>query len=191
MASTKGTRTEKNLLLAFVGESQARNKYTFFAGRAKKDGFEQIAAIFTETANQESEHAKRFFRFLDGGNVEVTASYAAGVIGSTAENLKVAAEGEEHEYATLYPMFAQIAREEGFEAIARTFEAVAVAERHHASRYQALLRDLTNGEVFKRQTAVMWVCRNCGYVHEDKEAPSACPACAHPQAYFEVMGEIA
>jgi len=189
MRKLKGTQTEKNLLTAFAGESQARNRYTYFAGQAKKDGFEQIAAIFDETANHEKEHAKRFFKFLEGGEVEVSASFPAGVIGTTLENLKAAAAGERHERAEMYPGFAAIAHDEGFDDIARVFEAVAVAEAHHEKRYYALAANIEAGRVFKRTGKVVWRCRNCGYLHEGEEAPKACPACVHPQAFFELLGE--
>lgn len=189
MASLKGTQTEKNLLAAFAGESQARNRYTYFAGRARKDGYVQIADIFEETANQEKEHAKRFFKFLEGGEVEIQASFPAGVIGETAENLKAAAGGEHEEWSDLYPSFAKTAREEGFEAVAKVFEAVCVAEKQHEKRYNDLLANIENGTVFKKDKRVVWRCRNCGYLHEGEEAPGACPACAHPQAHFELLGE--
>ena len=189
MASLKGTQTEKNLLGAFAGESQARNRYTYFAGQAKKDGFVQIADIFEETANQEKEHAKRFFKYLEGGEVEILAAFPAGVIGTTAENLKAAACGEHEEWSDLYPAFARIAREEGFEAVAKTFEAVSVAEKQHEKRYNDLLANIEKGTVFKKDKKVVWRCRNCGYLHEGEEAPNVCPACAHPQAHFELLGE--
>lgn len=189
MSRLKGTRTEKNLLAAFAGESQARNRYTYFASQARKEGYEQIAAVFEETANQEKEHAKRFFSMLEGGNVQITAEYPAGKIGNTLENLRAAAEGEGYEWGTMYPDFSQVAREEGFEAIARLFENVAVAEKYHGKRYTELADLLEAGRVFKREDPVTWRCRNCGYIHEGTEAPAACPACAHPQAYFEVLIE--
>ena len=189
MASLKGTQTEKNLLTAFAGESQARNRYDYFASKAKKDGFVQIADIFAETANQEKEHAKRFFKFLEGGEVEVQAEFPAGVIGSTAENLKAAAGGEHYEWATMYPEFAHTAREEGFESIAKVFEAVAVAEKQHEKRYLDLLVNVEANAVFKKKKKVVWRCRNCGYLHEGEEAPDMCAACAHPQAHFELLGE--
>jgi len=185
----KGTRTERNLLIAFAGESQARNRYTFFASQAKKEGYVQIAAIFQETAEQEKEHAKRFFKFLQGGEVEITAAFPAGKIGTTLENLKAAADGERHEHAVMYPEYAKIAREEGFEAIARVFEAVAVAEKNHEKRYRAFAENIKAGRVFKRGKKVVWRCRNCGYLHEGEEAPEMCPACAHPRAHFELLGE--
>ena len=189
MSSLKGSHTEKNLLTAFAGESQARNRYTYFASKAKKEGFVQIADIFEETANQEKEHAKRFFKFLEGGDVEVTAAFPAGVIGSTAENLKAAAAGEHYEWESMYPEFANIAREEGFEEIARVFEAVVVAERQHEKRYLGLLANVEAGTVFKKKGKAVWWCRNCGYLHEGTEAPDSCPACAHPQAHFELLAE--
>lgn len=189
MKSLKGTRTEKNLLTAFAGESQARNRYSFFASQAKKDGYEQISAIFEETANQEKEHAKRLFKFLEGGEVEITGSFPAGVIGTTLENLKAAAAGENYEHTKMYPDFARIAREEGFGEIAAVFEAIAVAERQHEKRYLDLAVNIEAGRVFKRDKKVVWRCRNCGYLHEGEEAPEKCPACAHPRAYFELLGE--
>lgn len=189
MKTVKGTKTEKNLLASFAGESQARMRYTYFASQAKKDGYEQISDIFTETANQEKEHAKRFFKFLEGGEVEITACFPAGQICSTLENLKAAAAGEHEEHTDLYPSFAKTAREEGFEAIALVYEAISVAERQHEKRYRDLAANIEAGRVFKRPTSVVWRCRNCGYLHEASEAPTSCPACAHPQAYFEILGE--
>jgi len=189
MATLKGSQTEKNLLTAFAGESQARNRYTYFASKAKKEGFVQIADIFEETANQEKEHAKRLFKFLEGGDVEVTAAFPAGVVGSTAENLKDAAGGEHHEWESMYPEFAATARKEGFEAIAKVFEAIAVAEKQHEKRYLDLLANVEAGTVFKKKKKVVWRCRNCGYLHEGTEAPDSCPACAHPQAHFELLAE--
>lgn len=189
MSSVKGTMTEKNLLAAFAGESQARNRYTYFASQSKKDGYEQIAAIFEETANQEKEHAKKFFSMLDGGDVEIVASYPAGVVGSTLENLKASAAGEGHEWGVLYPEFAQVARSEGFEAIARLFDAISVAEKQHGKRYADLAANIEADRVFKRDAPVTWRCRNCGYTHQGEESPKACPACAHPQAHFELLGE--
>ena len=185
----KGTRTEKNLLTAFAGESQARNRYTYFASQAKKDGFAQIQSIFEETADQEKEHAKRFFKFLQGGEVEIATAFPAGVIGTTEENLRAAAAGEHHEWTSMYPEFATIAREEGFNEIAAVFEAIAVAEKQHDNRYLGLLKNVEAGTVFKKSTSVVWRCRNCGYLHEGDEAPGVCPACAHPQAHFEVLAE--
>ncbi|MCX7679325.1 MAG: rubrerythrin family protein [Spirochaetes bacterium] len=189
MASVKGTRTEKNLLAAFAGESQARTRYTFFASVAKKEGYEQIAAIFLETAENEKEHAKRFFSYLEGGMVEITASYPAGVIGTTAENLKAAAMGENEEHTKLYPEAAKIAEEEGFKDIAALFRLVASVEKHHEERYLALLKNIQEGKVFKKDTSQKWICRNCGYIHEGKEAPDKCPSCLHPQSYFELLCE--
>ncbi|MBQ8707805.1 MAG: rubrerythrin family protein [Succinivibrionaceae bacterium] len=189
MASVKGTQTEKNLLTAFAGESQARNRYTFFASAAKKEGLVQISKIFEETAEQEKEHAKRFFKFLEGGCLEITATFPAGKIGTTMENLEAAFGGEDEEWQKDYPAFAKIAREEGFEDIAAVFENVAVAEKQHARRYHALYESLKAGKVFKKDNVVIWRCLNCGYIHEGLEAPEKCPACAHPQAYFEVLAE--
>ena len=187
--SVKGTKTEKNLLTAFAGESQARNRYTYFASQARKEGYEQISAIFTETADNEKEHAKRFFKFLEGGEVEVAAAFPAGVIGKTVDNLKSAAAGENYEQSTMYPDFAKTADEEGFTEIASVFRNVAVAEKQHEKRYLALANNIAKGNVFKREKTVKWRCRNCGYIHEGKEAPEKCPACAHPQAHFELLGE--
>ncbi len=189
MGNLKGTRTEQNLLGAFAGESQARNRYTYFAAAARKEGLQQIASIFDETADQEKEHAKRFFKFLEGGEVEVTAAFPAGVIGTTLENLTAAAAGENHEHTELYPGFAKVAREEGFEQIAKLFEAICVAEKQHEKRYRDLAANLEAGRVFKRDGKVVWRCRNCGYLHEGPDAPELCPACAHPQAHFELLGE--
>lgn len=185
----KGSKTEKNLMAAFAGESQARNRYTYFAGQARKDGFMQVADIFEETANQEKEHAKRFFNFLKGGDVDVMAAFPAGIIGTTAQNLKAAAGGENHEWTTLYPEFAKTARKEGFEAVAKVFEAIMVAEKQHEKRYLGLLKNVENGTAFKKGKAAVWRCRNCGYLHEGPEAPRECPACAHPQAHFELLAE--
>jgi rubrerythrin len=181
--------TEKNLLTAFAGESQARNRYTYFASQAKKDGLVQMQSIFEETANQEKEHAKRLFKFLEGGEVEIKASFPAGVIGSTLENLKAAAAGENYEHTEMYPGFAKTARDEGFETIAKVFEAIAVAEKQHEKRYLDLAANIEAGRVFKRGTEVVWRCRNCGYLHTGNEAPEVCPACAHPKAHFELLGE--
>ncbi len=189
MKSIKGTKTEKNLLTAFAGESQARNRYTFFASQAKKEGFVQIANIFEETANHEKEHAKRFFSFLEGGEVEIQASFPAGKIGSTYENLKAAEAGENYEQTKMYPEFARIAREEGFEEIALLFEAIAVSERQHEKRYRELAENIKNGTVFKKKKEVVWKCSNCGYLHKGTEAPEKCPACAHPKAYYEILAE--
>ena len=187
MPSLKGTQTEKNLLIAFAGESQARNRYTYYAGKARKEGFVQIAAIFEETANQEKEHAKRFYSFLEGGDVEITACFPAGTVGTTAENLAHAAGGEHEEWTDLYPAFAKKAREEGFPAVAAVFEKVSIAEKHHEERYLALLKNVQEGKVFHKDAPTTWACRNCGYVHEGEDAPKACPACAHPQEHFEVQ----
>lgn len=185
----KGSKTEQNLLKAFAGESQARNRYTYAASQARKDGYVQIADIFEETANQEKEHAERFFSFLEGGELEITAGFPAGVVGTTAENLKGAAGGEHFEWSELYPAFAQVAREEGFEAVAKVFEFISVAEKQHENRYRGLLANIEAGKVFEKDEAVVWRCRNCGYLQEGTEAPKACPACAHVQAYFELLGE--
>jgi len=182
----KGSRTEKNLLTAFAGESQARNRYTYFASQAGKDGLMQISAIFEETANQEKEHAKRLFKFLAGGEVEIAAAFPAGVIGPTTDNLKDAAAGEDYETTTMYPQFARIADQEGFKDIAAVFRNIAVAEARHRDRYLALQKNIAQGKVFKKDTPVRWVCRNCGFVHEGSQAPEVCPACAHPQAHFEL-----
>ncbi|MBD3348807.1 MAG: rubrerythrin family protein [Candidatus Eisenbacteria bacterium] len=186
----KGSKTEKNLLTAFAGESQARNRYTYFASQAKKDGYVQISQIFEETANQEKEHAKRLFKFLEGGDAEVQASFPAGRIGSTQENLEAAAGGEHYEWTDMYPTFAQEAREEGFDEIAAVFEKIAVAEKQHEKRYNDLKSNIDSGRVFKRDKPVVWRCLNCGYLHEGTEPPAdECPACAHPRAYFELLGE--
>jgi len=185
----RGTQTEKNLLTAFAGESQARNRYTYFASKAKKEGYVQMQAIFEETANQEKEHAKRLFKFLEGGEVEITAAFPAGVIGSTLENLKEGAGGENYEWTTMYPEFAEVARSEGFAEIASVFEAIAVAEKQHEKRYLGLAANIENGTVFARPETVVWRCRNCGYLHEGTDAPGLCPACAHEQAHFELLGE--
>ena len=185
----KGSQTERNLLTAFAGESQARNRYTYFASAAYKEGFRQISAIFEETANQEREHAKRLFKFLEGGEVEITAAFPAGTIGSAAENLKGAAAGEHYEWTDMYPSFARVARDEGFEEIAKVFEAIAVAERQHEKRYLDLLANVEAGTVFKKDKPVVWRCLNCGYLHEGTEAPGVCPACAHATAHFELLGE--
>jgi rubrerythrin len=187
--SIKGTRTEKNLLKAFAGESQAMNRYLFFAKAAKNEGFEQIAAIFEKTAWQEQQHAKRFFKFLEGGEVEITATYPAGIIGTTAENLKAAAMGENEEWTDLYPTFSEIAKEEGFPAIAAAFKIIAKVEAEHEKRYLRLLKRLTDNEVFKRDEPTRWECRNCGYIHEGPNPPENCPACQHPKAFFEEKGE--
>ena len=189
MAALKGTQTEKNILTAFAGESQARNRYTYFASQAKKDGFVQISAIFEETANQEKEHAKRLFKLLEGGEAQVAASFPAGVIGTTLENLYEAAAGENYEHTTMYPEFAQKAEEEDFNEIAEIFMAIAVAEKQHEKRYKDLAANIETDRVFKRETKVTWRCRNCGYLHEGEEAVDECPACAHSRAHFELLGE--
>jgi rubrerythrin len=189
MASIKGTKTEQNLLKAFAGESQARNRYSYAASAAKKEGYEQIASLFLETAEQEKQHAKRFFRFLEGGMVEITAKYPAGVTGSTLENLKAAAAGEHEEWTDLYPAFAKVAKDEGFPAVAAQFNLISKAEAHHEERYRKLLANLENGTAFKKAVSVKWVCRECGYVHEGPEAPKTCPCCEHPQAFFQVLSE--
>lgn len=187
--SVKGTRTEKNLLASFAGESQARNRYTYFAGVAKKTGYEQIAAIFLQTADNEKEHAKRFFKYLEGGELQIEASYPAGVIGDTAKNLEAAANGENLEWTKLYKEAEKIAREEGFEEIAVQFKEIAEVEEEHEKRYRKLLRNIKDDAVFKKNAVVKWRCRNCGYVHEGKEAPEECPACKHPQGYYELLCE--
>ena len=189
MKSIKGTRTEQNLLKSFAGESQARNRYTYFASVAKKEGYEQIAAIFEETANQEKEHAKRMFKYLEGGMVEITATYPAGVISTTEENLKEAAGGEHEEWTDLYPVFAQIAEEEGFDAIAAMYRMISIAEKGHEERYLALMHNVHENEVYDKIDEVTWQCRNCGFIYKGKTAPELCPACLHPQAYFEVKKE--
>ena len=189
MPTLKGTQTEKNLLAAFAGESQARNRYSFFASQARREGYEQIAAIFAETAENEKEHAKRLFKFLEGGEVQIQAPFPAGVIGDTASNLEAAAKGENYEHTQMYPEFARVAREEGFPEIAAVFEAIAMAEREHERRYRALLENIREGKVFRKDRPVKWRCRNCGYVHEGTEAPERCPSCDHPRAYFEVLAE--
>ncbi|HQN94516.1 MAG TPA: rubrerythrin family protein [Prolixibacteraceae bacterium] len=189
MSSIKGTKTEQNLLKAFAGESQARMRYNYYASVAKKEGLEQISALFEETALNEKEHAKRFFKFLEGGMVEITASYPAGVIGSTLENLKAAADGEHEEWDELYPEFAKIAEEEGFKEIAMAFKLIAKVEKAHEARYRKLYENLESGKVFKKDGKVTWKCRNCGFLHEGTVAPQQCPACQHPQAYFEVSEE--
>jgi len=189
MKDLKGSQTERNLLTAFAGESQARNRYDYFAKQAKKEGYEQISGIFAETADNEKEHAKRLFKFLEGGAVEIQAAYPAGVIGPTTDNLKAAAAGENHEHTTMYPEFADMADKEGYKEIADVFRNIANAEAQHERRYLALLANITTGTVFKRETDVKWRCRNCGYIHEGTAPPEECPACAHPQAYFELLGE--
>lgn len=189
MASLKGTQTEKNILTAFCGESQARNHYTYFASQAQKDGYVQIQHIFEETASQEKEHAKRLYKLLEGGEVDIVAAFPAGVIGTTAENLQVAAAGENYEHSIMYPRFAETAREEGFANIADIFLAIAVAEKQHEKRYNDLLANIEAGRVFKRSEKVNWSCRNCGYLLNSEEAPEVCPACAHARAHFELLGE--
>lgn len=189
MKSVKGTATEKNLLKSFAGESQARNRYSYFSGQARKEGLIQIANVFEETANQEKEHAKRFFSFLEGGCLEITAEFPAGVIGTTAENLKAAAAGENEEWTMLYPGFAKVAAEEGFDTISTLWNSILVAERQHEKRYLGLLKNVEAGTVFKKGGKVVWRCINCGYLHEGPTAPAACPACAHPQAYYELLAE--
>ncbi len=189
MSKLKGTATERNILTAFAGESQARNRYTYFASQAKKDGYEQVAAAFEETANQEKEHAKKLFKLLEGGEVEISAAFPAGVIARTLENLKASAAGENYEHTQMYPGFARVAREEGFDGIANMFEAIAAAEKQHEKRYLGFAANIEAGRVFKRDEKVVWRCRNCGYLHDGDEAPKVCPACAHPQAHFELLGE--
>jgi len=187
MKSIKGTQTEQNLLKAFAGESQARMRYDYFAKQAKKEGLEQIAAIFDETALNEKEHAKRFFKFLEGGMVEITAAYPAGIIGTTLENLKAAADGENEEWTELYPEFADVAEKEGFKEVAIAFRMIARVEKAHEERYRKLYGNLESGKVFEREGVIVWKCRNCGYLHEGKKAPKKCPACLHPQSYFEIQ----
>jgi rubrerythrin len=189
MKSLKGSKTEGNILAAFAGESQARNRYTYFTEKAKAEGYMQIAAIFEETANQEREHAARLFKLLEGGEVTVTGAFPAGTVGSTSENLLASAGGENYEWKEMYPGFAKVARAEGYEAVATIFEAIAVAEKQHAKRYEALKKNIDQGKAFKRDSAQVWRCMNCGYIFEGVEAPKACPACAKPQAYFEILGE--
>ena len=189
MASVKGTRTEHNLLAAFAGESQARNRYTYFASVARKEGYRQIEALFLETAENEREHAKRYFKFLEGGALEITATYPAGIIGTTADHLKAAAEGENEEWTILYPAAAAVADEEGFPEVAQAFRAIAKVEEKHEARYLKLLANVESGKVFKKDAKVAWKCMNCGYVHEGDEAPGMCPACVHPQEHFELFVE--
>ena len=189
MTQLKGSQTEKNILAAFVGESQARNRYTYFASKAKKEGYVQISAIFAETADQEKEHAKRLFKLLPGGEVEVCGAFPAGIVDSTLENLKASAAGENHEHTQMYPEFAAVAREEGFNEIAEIFLAIAVAEKQHEKRFLDLAGNITAGRVFQRDQEVVWRCRNCGYLHRGREAPEVCPACAHARAHFELLGE--
>ena len=185
----KGTKTEKNLLTAFAGESQARNRYTFFASQAKKEGYEQVSAIFLETAENEKEHAKRFFKFLEGGMLEISGTFPAGIIGTTAQNLKASAEGENEEHTKLYPEAAKIAEQEGFKDVALAFRSIASVEKHHEERYLGLLKNIENGTVFKKDKKIKWKCRNCGLVHEGESAPVKCPACEHPQSYFEALAD--
>jgi len=185
----KGSQTEKNLLAAFAGESQARTRYTFFASVAKKEGYEQISAIFQETSDNEKEHAQLFFRHLQGGTTEIKAAYPAGIIGSTAENLKAAADGEKHEWGTLYPNFAEVAEKEGFRDVAKTFHMIAKVENYHERRYRKLLANVEQSKVFKRDALIKWKCRNCGYVFESNQAPEKCPVCDHPRSFFEVWCE--
>lgn len=189
MTSLKGSKTETNITTAFAGESQARNRYSFFAKAAKKEGLVQISSIFERTAEQERAHAKTLFKLLEGGEVEITASFPAGTIGTTMENLEAAARGEEHEYMEMYPSFAETAKEEGFPIIAAIFTAIAKAEKQHAKQYRAFIDNLKSGQVFKRDNTVSWYCSKCGYIHEGNEPPKQCPACAHPQSYFELLGE--
>ena len=189
MKSLKGTETEKNLLKAFAGESQARNRYTYFASEARKEGYEQICWVFTDTADNEKEHAKRFFGFLEGGDVEIVASYPGGVIGKTKDNLREAAAGEHLEWGTLYPDFAEVAEKEGFTEIAAVFREIAKVENGHEKRYLKLLKNVESGKVFRKDTTAKWHCRNCGYIYEGKEAPEKCPACAHERAYYELLAE--
>ena len=189
MPELTGTLTQKNLMAAFAGESQARNRYTYYASKAKKDGLVQIAAIFEETADQEREHAKRLFKFMTGGNAEIEAAFPFGVIGDTVDNLKAGAAGENYEWTEMYPSFAATAREEGFEEIAKAFEAIAVAEKQHEKRYLDLAKNIEDGTVFKKSETVVWRCRNCGYLYEGPEAPDLCPACAHAKAHFELLAE--
>ena len=189
MSTIKGTKTEHNLLAAFAGESQARSRYTYYAGVARKEGYRQIEALFLETAENELQHAKQFFKYLEGGMVEITASYPAGVIGKTTDNLKAAAEGENEEWTELYPAAAAVAEDEGFPAVAATFRNIAKVEAKHEARYRKLLQNIEKGEVFRRDGSVAWKCRNCGFVHEGTSAPDMCPACAHPQEHFEISVE--
>ena len=187
--SIKGTKTEKNLLTAFAGESQARNRYTYFASAARKEGFEQISGIFTETAENEKEHAKVFFQYLEGGDAEIVAAYPAGMIKDTKSNLEAAAAGENMEWTTIYANFAKIAKDEGFPQVANSFKQIAEVEKFHESRYRKLINNMANGQVFKKKATIKWHCRNCGYVFEGTEAPRECPACKHPQAFYEVLAE--
>ena len=189
MKSVKGSKTEVNLMAAFAGESQARNRYTYFASKAKEEGYIQMSLIFEETSNQEKEHAKRLFKFMEGGTATITGTFPSGIIGTTRQNLEEAAAGENYEWMEMYPSFAKVARSEGYDAIATVFESIAVAEKQHAKRYEKLAANIDAGTVFKKDKPVVWRCLNCGYLYEGETAPKACPACAHPQAYFEVIGE--
>ncbi len=189
MSRLNGTQTEKNVLTAFAGESQARNRYTYFAGQARKEGLMQIASIFEETANQEKEHAKRLFKLLEGGELSITAGFPSGTIGTTLDNLNAAAAGENFEFTRMYPGFAKTARSEGLDSIADIFEAIAVAEKQHEKRYKGLAKNISEGKVFKKDSTVIWRCLNCGYLHEGPEAPAVCPACAHPRDYYEILEE--
>ena len=189
MKSVKGSKTETNLMAAFAGESQARNRYTYFASKAKEEGFIQMSLVFEETSNQEKEHAKRLFKFMEGGTTTITGTFPSGIIGTTRQNLEEAAGGENYEWKEMYPSFAKIARQEGYDAIAAVFESIAVAEKQHAKRYEKLAANIDAGTVFKKDKPTLWRCLNCGYLFEGESAPKACPACAHPQAYFEVLGE--
>ncbi len=189
MKSIKGSKTEINLMAGFAGESQARNRYTYFASKAKEEGYIQISLIFEETANQEKEHAKRLFKFMEGGTATITGTFPSGIIGTTRQNLEEAAGGENYEWKEMYPGFAKVAREEGFDAIATVFEMIAVAEKQHAKRYEALAASIDAGSVFKKDKPTVWRCINCGFIYEGESAPKVCPACAHPQSYFEVLGE--
>jgi len=189
MKSIKGSKTEKNLLKSFAGESQARNRYTYFASAAKNEGYQQIYRIFEETANQEKEHAKRMFKFLEGGELEITATYPAGKIGTTAENLKASAMGENEEHTKLYPEFAKIAEEEGYSEVAVMYNKISIAEKHHEERYLKLLKTIEDGSTYKKSAKTQWVCANCGYIHEDSDAPEVCPACLHKKEHFYVMNE--
>jgi len=189
MKSVKGSKTEVNLMAAFAGESQARNRYTYFASKAKEEGYIQMSLIFEETSNQEKEHAKRLFKFMEGGTATITGTFPSGIIGTTKQNLEEAAAGENYEWKEMYPSFARVARSEGYDAIAAVFESIAVAEKQHAKRYEKLAANIDAGTVFKKDKPVVWRCLNCGYLYEGETAPKACPACAHPQAYFEVLGE--
>lgn len=189
MSKFKGSQTEKNLLTAFAGESQARNRYTYFSSVARDEGYQQVMGIFLDTAENEKEHAKRFFKFLEGGEVKIEASYPAGKIGTTAENLKAAADGENYEWTTMYQEFSKTAKKEGFTEIANVFDNISIAEKGHENRYRALLKNIENGKVFKKENEVLWRCRNCGFIAKGKEAPQKCPACEHPMEYYEILAE--